>query len=278
MAEDSFERIAIDLGTSSPGREHAYAPALPIHPLSREEERRIWLENFEKNWKSVRELRPNHKLAIKQYYSLNQGHDGGVALCYYCKAQFGIKALQIHHLDHDRRNNQLSNIVPACEPCNEDEKSRWMSEYNRRAYVERVSLPLPKEKENEIGATKKQEIDQQRLVKQAPLTTQLKLKYRHEVLKLLIKEVMGHNHRNNRKNFDELIADTVFLVGCSQAKAIEYVDSFTISVFAPFRQWTDQSGTWIGVREGWNETYATDEYKKALSELGLDLNPNQLTS
>jgi len=228
-------------------------PQLAPHP--QEKERKDFLTDFESKWKAPKLLRTHSKRILKEYYSKKQGRDGTRALCYLCNIEFGIDSLQIHHLDHDRTNNQLSNISPACGPCNNDERSNWLA----ASYAEHASVITPREKENAQIA----EMDQERLKKQAPLTTQLKIMYKRETLEYLIQYV------TDEKDFDQVVADVEARSNCSHQKAIEYVDSYSRSSFSPWRQWTNLTlGQRIARRPGWDAAkYATPEYKAALANV-----------
>lgn len=227
-----------------------------IQPVPREEERMSWLAEFEIKWKSVRLLRPNHKLAIKQYYSLKQGHDGTVALCYFCKKQFSIHDMQIHHCDHDRTNNQLSNVPPACGACNNEDKARYMAAEYSHLYANRASV-IALKRENTTESESIEKSEQARLLKQAPLTTQLKMRYKQEALAYLIEYV------KDQKLFDVAVADVESITGCSHVKAIEYLDAYSVSGFAPFRQWLNENGQWIAPRQD------SEAYKRAVEQVNV---------
>jgi len=220
-------------------------------PYSREEERIDWLQEFERAWYPVLELKPWHKEKVKRYYAIQQKQEGRTIICQKCGKLCGFEGTQIHHPDHNDRNNVLSNLRVYCDACNEEEKKEWLRTLAKRRHVDRATLPTPKEKENTSIA----ESDQARLIKQAPLTTQLKIHYKQETLDYLIRYV------KSSRLFDDAVADIEAITGCSHAKAIEYLDALSRSSFAPFRQWMPEAGQqWIAPREG------SEAYKKALAD------------
>lgn len=210
---------------STPGANSIAPDGIAPHP--REIEAAQQVAKFEETWKAVSLLKPPQKERLKGYWSLKQGRDGTRVMCYFCHVEFGLKQIQIHHHDHDRTNNQLSNLAPACEPCNNDERARWLSERNRNTYPAAGSVTID-QKEREQNC----EIDEARLLKQAPYTTQKKVEYRQKALDYLLEYVIRPT------DFDNVVGDIEALTGCSHNKAIEYADSFTCSPrFSPFRKW-----------------------------------------
>lgn len=230
-------------------------PSTCTVPRPREKDSHEKMAEFELGWKPPSLLRPEQKKKLKQYYSLKQGRDGTRALCCFCNKEFGIQDLEIHHKDHKRINNQLSNLELACGPCNRDERAQWMAAY----YAQQRSVITAKEKENTTESETLAQADRSRLIKQAPLTTQMKIRYKQQALEYLIEYV------KYEKDFDLAVADVEALTGCSHQKAIEYLDSFSRSSFSPWRQWQSQAGQRIAPRDGWNAAkYATEEYKQAM--------------
>lgn len=198
-------------------------------------------------------LRPNHKQALKRYFSLKSGRDGSRTLCYSCNMEFGNAQIEIHHVDHNRRNNQLSNVLPACRPCNDDERRTWLSELNRSSHAAHHIGTQAKEKE--IMKDIANELLQQELLKQAPTTFQKSVSYKQQTLAYLVQYV------KEQRSFDQAVADVEALTGCSHAKAIEYLNGFSMSSFAGWRQWFDgESGQWIAPRPG-------PAYDKAVSSV-----------
>lgn len=223
-----------------------------------EKERDVWLAEFERTWKAPRLLRPKHKAAIKQYYSIKQGRDGTRTICYFCGMEFANGQLQIHHIDHNRTNNQLSNVPPACESCNNDERKEWLA----ASYAKRAPVITLLKKENETDPESIQKALSERLLKEAPTTFQKSKQYKHRTLVYLLQNVKFP------KLFDVAIADVVAITGCSYSKAIEYLNGFSQSFYAPFDQWFDEGTQYIGPRKGWDEgKYATEEYRAAKREL-----------
>lgn len=223
-------------------------------PLCTEEKERIIL--FEKTWQAPFNLRPHQKLDIKRYFSLKQGRDGTRALCFQCNQEFGFRQLQIHHIDHNRRNNQLSNIELACEGCNNEERKVWLSERMRHhGAAHHIGTQLNKEKNSDMQQDKANEILQAELLKQAPTTFQKSVSYKREALKYLVQ------HVKDQKPFDQAVADVEALTGCSHSKAIEYLNGFSMSSFAGWRQWfSGETGQWIAPRPG-------DAYDKAVKSI-----------
>ena len=223
-----------------------------IRPVSREKERSDFLETFESAYKAPRLLRPMHKQAIKQYLSVKQNRDGTRALCCFCNVEFGINQLQIHHKDHDRTHNQLSNIDASCEPCNNDERKTWLA----ASYASRASVitPLKKENDKEMETIEKQE--ERRLLKQAPSTMQQTVKYKQQALDYLIEYV------KEAKDFETAVSDVEAITGCSHAKAIEYIDAFSRSVFSPFYQGVTSEHQFVAPRNNEAYTRAKEDFLK----------------
>jgi Tfp pilus assembly protein PilP len=206
------------------------------------------------------DLKPAHKRKIKEYTAKKQNREGETCCCEECGTLFGFSELKIHHIDHNRRNNQLSNVRVFCENCNNEDLRKWMSAVNRARYADRAPLPTPKDKEKSTNAETISQADKSRLIKQAPLTTQMKIRYKQQTLEYLIEFV------KSEKEFDQVVADIEAITGCSHQKAIEYADSFSRSPFSAWRQWVSPAtGQRIAPREGWPAAkYATEEYKAAL--------------
>ena len=216
------------------------------HPIEKE------LNSFLESWQAPKYLRPQHKKAIKWYYSVKQGRDGTRALCFMCNTDYGFKQLQIHHIDHNRQNNQLSNVTLACEGCNNEERKVWLSERSaapNAAY--NIGSQLNKEKDNEQA----EKLLQEQLLKQAPTTFQKSVRYKQETLVYLVR------HVKEQKPFDQAVADVEALTGCSHAKAIEYLNAFSMASFAVWRQWfSGEKGQFIAPRPG-------EAYEKAVKSV-----------
>lgn len=222
-----------------------------IPPPSREKQ----ISLFEQEWRQVNELKPWHKEAIKQYFSFKQGRDGTRGLCCFCNVDFGFRQLQIHHIDHNRKNNQLSNVQVACEGCNNEERKVWLAE-RARAHnaTHRIGAQLKRENNSDMQEAEK--LLQEQLLKQAPTTFQKSVSYKKQVLAYLTEYV------KEKKSFDTATADVEALTGCSHAKAIEYLNAFSLSVFAPWHQYSNESGQWIMPRQG------SEAYKKVQEKAG----------
>lgn len=230
------------------------APQIIVpHPKEKE------IISFEETWTAPMNLRPKHKKELKRYFSLKSGRDGSRSLCYSCNMEFGNEQIEIHHIDHDRRNNQLSNVLPACRPCNDDERRIWLSEINRSSHAaHHIGTQLKKEKTTNKEVEQANKLLQQELLKQAPTTFQKSVSYKQQTLAYLVRYV------KEAKQFDQAVADIEALTGCSHAKAIEYLNAFSISVFAGWRQWFNgESGQWIAPRNG----PAYDRAVKEVAEL-----------
>lgn len=222
--------------------DRAIEPAAPRIPPPLERERAARITNFEQGWRAVLELRPKHKLALKEHTALKQHHDGQVCACEQCGKVLGFKELQIHHIDHNERNNQLSNLRVFCIECNNNEHAEYLKQKHTAAHV--VSEPLlnPKEKENNRIA----DADQERLIKQAPWTTQLRIRYKRQALDYLLEYV------TKATLLDNVVADIVALTECSKAKALEYLDDYSNSPrFSPFRKWLGAENEEDGTRAEW---------------------------
>jgi hypothetical protein len=232
-----------------------------IPPHSREKERLFELENFEKGWFPVRELRPPHKLRLKKYTAKKQKQEGQTCICEQCGKLCGFSGVQIHHRDHDTRNNQLPNLAVFCDVCNEDEKKRWLSQLMKSRHhtqADTTTLRSPKEKEIEAISEEQKE----RILRKAPWTSQKKVEYRHKILVHLIENIKGPI------TFYGLVADSEAISGCSHDKAIEYLDAFSNSVYSPYAKFQDDDNDWmLKPRTGWDVKYATEEYKNALKEV-----------
>jgi 5-methylcytosine-specific restriction endonuclease McrA len=224
-------------------------PAAYVHPYVEKE-----TELFERSWLAPKNLRPEHKRQLKYYWSKKQGRDGTEVMCSTCKVVFGFEQIQVHHIDHNRKNNQLSNIQPACEGCNNDERAQWMSETRKGTRTpHHIGSAMLKKENDTMEATK---ILQEQLLRQAPPTFQKKFEYMTKTIAYLTEYV------KEPKPFDTAVADVEALTGCQHAKAIEYLNGLSVSVFAPWRQWTDQSGQWIAPRTG------SEAYKKIQEQTG----------
>ena len=223
-------------------------------PLCTEEKERIIL--FEKCWQAPFNLRPHQKEAVKRYWSIKQGRDGTRALCFFCNIEFGISQLQIHHIDHDRRNNQLPNIPPACESCNNDERRVWLAERMRHhGAAHHIGTQLNKEKDSDMQRDQADKLLQAELLKQAPTTFQKSVDYKRQALKYLVQ------HVKEPRSFDQAVADIEAITGCSHNKAIEYLNGFSMSSFAGWRQWfSGENGQWIAPRPG-------EAYDKAVKSI-----------
>lgn len=223
---------------------HVIAP----HPIEKE------IISFEQTWTAPFNLKTSHKTSLKRYFSLKSGRDGTRALCFSCNVEFGISQLQIHHIDHDRRNNQLSNIAPACQPCNDDERRVWLSQCAANpGAAHQYGSQL--KRENEKMQEQAEKLLQAELLKQAPTTFQKAVSYKTQTLAYLVQ------HVKDVKSFDQAVADVEAITGCSHNKAIEYLNGFSMSSFAGWRQWFDgQNGQWIAPRPG-------PAYDKACSQV-----------
>jgi hypothetical protein len=225
-----------------------------IVPHPREKDRLDFLTNFENDWKPPSLLRPVQKRKIKEYYSQKQGRDGTRALCCFCNKEFGIEDLVIHHRDHNRTNNQLSNTPPACGPCNNEERKEWL----RASHARRASVITPLNKQTENESEQLTEIQQERILKKAPWTSQRKVLYRQKILIHLITRV------KTPTPFYQVVADCEAVSECSHDKAIEYLDAFSNSYYAPYAKFQDGDGDWmLKPRPGWDMKIATEEFKKA---------------
>lgn len=224
-----------------------------IAPTSVEKE----IISFEQTWTAPFNLKTSHKTAIKRYFSLKSGRDGTRALCFACNVEFGISQLQIHHIDHDRRNNQLSNIQPACQPCNDDERRVWLSQ--RAANPgEAHQYGIQLKRENERLSEEAEKILQAELLKQAPTTFQKSVSYKQQTLVYLVQYV------KEPKSFDQAVADVEAITGCSHAKAVEYLNAFSMSSFAGWRQWfSGENGQFIAPRPG-------EAYEKAVRSIATE--------
>lgn len=235
------------------------------------------IQAIENKWIAVQELKKGHKLTIKQYASLVQGHEIGRALCYFCHKQFGYGDLEIHHKDHNKRNNQLSNVTPACGPCNNEERAQWLAVENKKVRTPTDTL-LTQQKQTDEGVVVQKQHDESETLKRAPWPCQKKVGYRHKALVHLIRLIKAGVLDNGRE-FDTLVYDIETLSGCSHDKAIEYLNGWSISSYAPLAKYRANtegedpneigSGEFmIKAKKDWNqEAYATDEYKKALAEV-----------
>lgn len=212
-----------------------------IQPIAHTTPIRERKEIFE--WRAVLELRPAHKLRLKQYIAKKQGTEGQTVRCEQCGNLVKFADARIHHIDHNTRNNQLANLRVYCESCNNEEKAKWLSEVNKAYYARTTSLCNTKEREN--TTTTIGETEQTRLLKQAPLTTQLKIRYKQQTLDYLLQYV------TKPMLIENVIADVEALTECSHQKAIEYVDSYCNSVhFSPFKKWIGSEEKWKGQTEG----------------------------
>lgn len=208
------------------------------HPIEKE------IISFEQTWTAPFNLKTSHKTALKRYFSLKSGRDGIRGLCFACNVEYGISQLQIHHIDHDRRNNQLSNIQPACQPCNDDERRVWLSQ-RAATSGEAHHYGIQLKRENDKEKEKANELLQEQLLKQAPTTFQKSVSYKKQTLAYLVQ------HVTDAKGFDQAVADVEAITGCSHAKAVEYLNAYSMSSFAGWRQWfSGENGQFIAPRPG----------------------------
>jgi hypothetical protein len=153
----------------------------------------------------------------------------------------------------------LSNIQALCEPCNNKERAAYIA----TCYAKRAAVCNSK-KQTESESKQLTETEKKRLIKKAPWTTQLKIEYRHITLVYLLE------HVKDGKHFNIAVADVEALASCSHDKAIEYLDAFSNSAFAPYAKRTldkeqNEIDPIIEPRRHWDAAkYATEEYKKAL--------------
>jgi hypothetical protein len=237
---------------------------IPPHP--REKERLAWIENFERTWYPVVELRPSHRFRLKEYTMKKQKQEGQTVRCELCGKLCDYFGTQIHHPDHNDRNNHLSNIRVYCDVCNEAEKKVWLSQLMKarhHAPVDTTTLCSPKEKQTEAITEEQKE----RILRKAPWTSQKKVEYRHKILVHLIGSVT-ETDADEAQSFYSHVADAEAITGCSHDKAIEYLDAFSTSYYAPFQKVHLKNGDVKIVRRlSWNPKFATEEYKKAMDEV-----------
>ena len=81
-------------------------------------ERNTSLEVLKDQYNAPQRLRKTHKLLAKAIKSIEQGHDGKVGICYFCKRLFPIELLQLHHKDYVESHNTLDNLELADQHCN----------------------------------------------------------------------------------------------------------------------------------------------------------------
>lgn len=214
------------------------------------------IEEFVKSWKAPQRLRTSHKRDLKEYFSLKQGYDGNTANCELCGKLFEIRQLQIHHLDHVINHNELSNLMPACQACNDEERGRWMAST-------RGSLSNQLKKENQIQKTglTADQIQQLQLLKQAPTTFQKSVEYKQQTLAYMVEYV------KEATEIEELAWDIVAIAGCSYTKAVEYINSYSRSNRSPFRQWESQEKLFVAPREWVGTDPRTAEMDKTLRQI-----------
>ena len=63
---------------------------------------------------------------------------GEEKVCKWCGA---TKSIQVHHIDHDRENNVIENLMPLCQHCNIIEAHLWALEEDGRVVVEWLPNP-----------------------------------------------------------------------------------------------------------------------------------------
>ena len=111
---------------------------------SREKENRLIL--LKSRWTAPQRLRTPHLKIVREIKSREQGHDGMMAVCTFCKRLFPVDTFDVHHSDHKTENNDLSNLELACGPCNDKENAAWRA---RRAAIQRLAMPRQGESEHQ---------------------------------------------------------------------------------------------------------------------------------
>lgn len=215
-----------------------------IAPTPQTREKEIYL--IEQTWRPVFDLKPKHKETIKRYWSLKQGRDGTRALCCMCNVEFVIGQLQIHHPDHNRRNNQLSNTLPCCEQCNNEERADWLRKQYSTTPTDTASLPKS-EKENTTDSATDRKLAEDKILAQTPT-----LKYSRKY-KALAQQFLLSACKDGPRQRDKLVQDFVSYtalfdpdnIGCSDLKAGEYIDDLSLGVFAGWKQFPTVSGPMI---------------------------------
>lgn len=86
-------------------------------------------------------MRTHHKDLVKRIFSLEQGFDGSIALCYGCSRQGEVEHMQIHHKDHIESHNEIDNLAIMHQNCNNHEHARWR--LSKLASVREESLLTP---------------------------------------------------------------------------------------------------------------------------------------
>lgn len=217
-------------------------------------EARILIEDYT----AKKRLRPRDKTKIKRIISYWQGYDGKIARCELCNdtVPVDIKDLTVHHPDENPSNNDIYLLMVAHHACNSSEHQRTRASAN-------LDILTDLKKENMTDGEIVAKATSERLLKEAPTTFQKSKQYKQQALVYLLQYV------RDSKVFDVVVADIEAITGCSHNKAIEYLNGYSLSGFAPFRQWISQNGQYIAPREGWDAAkYGTEEYKAALAILG----------
>lgn len=250
-------------------------PATAIQPVPREAKLYAMRQRWLKRYRDVKGFedayRPPQNLLSKQqkddikiYHSFKQGRDGTRVLCSFCGIEFSILDAEIHHRNHSRFDNQLPNVEPACRPDNEEDRAKFMSETRRsdRANGSVSSLKKENTSESDTITLTVQETVQQELLKQAPTTFQKSVEYKAKTLAYL------QEHVKEPTELDTAVFDIVALVGCSEAKAREYLNAYSLSKFAPFKLDRDAYGTLKIAPRAWQGTDpVTAEYLAAQEQL-----------
>nr|WP_294808349.1 hypothetical protein [uncultured Nitrososphaera sp.] len=91
-------------------------------------------------------LRKHHKDLIKMIKSLEQGYDGTIAVCFFCKRLMEVTKMQLHHTTYNVFDNRLEVLELCDQECNNNDHAR-----KRLANSSPSSLTL-RESENQTPA------------------------------------------------------------------------------------------------------------------------------
>lgn len=104
--------------------EHIRQPEAAATRLASAEKENL-LQVLKARYVAPQRLRKHHKDIIKMIKSLEQGYDGTVAVCFFCKTLMQVSKMQLHHTTHNIYDNRLEVLEVCDQECNNQEHARW---------------------------------------------------------------------------------------------------------------------------------------------------------